>query len=58
MVPVTSLFLAILLSAVAVFLASSVVHMLLPYHKGDFRRVSGEVFLPCHALVLTVLWPE
>lgn len=42
MVPVTSLFLAILLSAVAVFLATAVVHMLLPHHKGDFRRVSSE----------------
>ena len=41
MVPVTS-FLAILPSAVAVFRASSVVHLLLPSHKGDFRRVPSE----------------
>ena len=42
MVPVTSLLLPILVSAVAVFLASSIVHMLLPYHRSDFRRVPSE----------------
>jgi hypothetical protein len=39
MVPVTSLWLPILLSAVVVFVASSVIHMLLPYHRNDVRRL-------------------
>jgi hypothetical protein len=42
MVPLTSLLLPILVSAVAVFLASSIVHMLLPYHRSDFKRVPAE----------------
>ena len=32
----------ILLSAVFVFLASSVLHMVLPIHKGDYKQVPGE----------------
>ena len=39
MVPVTSLWLPILLSAVIVFVVSSIIHMVLPYHKGDYRNV-------------------
>ena len=42
MVPVLSLSIPILLSAAAVFVASSIIHMLLPYHKGDFGRVPSE----------------
>lgn len=42
MVPVTALWLPILLSAVLVFLASSLVHMLTPWHKRDVRGISGE----------------
>ena len=42
MVPVTSLWLPILLSAVLVFVVSSVIHMLTPWHKGDIRGVKGE----------------
>jgi hypothetical protein len=42
MVPVTSLWLPILLSAVFVFVASSIVHMVLGYHRNDFRRFSNE----------------
>jgi hypothetical protein len=45
MTSLPSLWLAILLSAVAVFLVSSVVHMLLPHHRGDFRQVPGEAEL-------------
>ena len=41
-VPVMSLWLPILLSAVFVFVASSVIHMVLPYHKGDFRKMPAE----------------
>jgi hypothetical protein len=37
-----SLWLPILLSAVAVFLASSVIHMLSPWHKGDYPAVPDE----------------
>jgi len=41
-VPVMSLWLPILLSAVFVFVASSIIHMMLPYHKGDYRRMPAE----------------
>jgi len=34
--------LPILLSAVFVFVASSVVHMVLPWHKGDYLQVPEE----------------
>jgi hypothetical protein len=39
MVPVTSLWLPILLSAVVVFAASFVIHMVLPFHRNDLRRL-------------------
>jgi len=42
MVPLMSLWLPILLSAVIVFLVSSVIHMLLGYHASDFAQVPGE----------------
>lgn len=42
MVPVLSLLIPVLLSAVAVFVVSSIIHMLLPYHKGDLGRVPSE----------------
>lgn len=42
MVPVTGLWLPILLSAVIVFIASSILHMVLPYHKSDYRKVPDE----------------
>ncbi|MBE0565412.1 MAG: hypothetical protein IH621_05615 [Krumholzibacteria bacterium] len=42
MVPLMSLWLPILLSAVAVFVASSILHMVLKYHHGDFRKVPDE----------------
>jgi hypothetical protein len=42
MVPITSLALPILLSAVFVFVASSIVHMVLGYHKHDFNKVANE----------------
>ncbi len=42
MVPITSLWLPILLSAVFVFVASSIFHMLLPFHKGDVRKTPRE----------------
>jgi Flp pilus assembly protein TadB len=42
MVPVMSLWLPILLSAVFVFLASSVMHMLFNYHFKDFKKVPDE----------------
>ena len=37
MVPVTSLWLPILVSAVIVFVASSIIHMLLPFHRKDYK---------------------
>lgn len=42
MVPVTSLLLPIVLSSVIVFLASSVMHMVLTYHRGDYRQLPKE----------------
>jgi quinol-cytochrome oxidoreductase complex cytochrome b subunit len=42
MVTVASLWLPILLSAVLVFLASSLIHMMLPYHRSDFSQVPAE----------------
>jgi hypothetical protein len=42
MVPVTSLWLPIILSAVIVFLASSIIHMVLPIHRNDVRRLDQE----------------
>lgn len=42
MVPITSLILPILLSAVAVFIISSIIHMVLGYHKNDFTGLQSE----------------
>jgi hypothetical protein len=42
MVPVAALWLPILLSAVIVFVASSIIHMLLPYHRSDYRQLPDE----------------
>ena len=42
MVPVMSLLIPILLSAVFVFLVSSIIHMMLPYHRSDFKKVPSE----------------
>ncbi len=43
MTGLSALWLPILLSAVAVFLASSVIHMVLTWHKTDFAKVPDEV---------------
>jgi hypothetical protein len=42
MVPIMSLWLPIILSAVIVFLASSLIHMALGYHAADWRRFPRE----------------
>jgi hypothetical protein len=42
MVPLTSLLLPIAVSALFVFIASSVIHMLLPYHRKDFAPLPNE----------------
>ena len=42
MVPLTSLWLPILLSAAVVFVASSIIHMVLSYHRTDFKRLPSE----------------
>ena len=42
MVPVMSLWLPIVLSAVIVFVASSIIHMVLTYHNSDFGRPPKE----------------
>lgn len=42
MVSVISLWLPIFLSAVIVFVASSIMHMVLPYHRNDLRKLPKE----------------
>ncbi len=42
MVPLTTLWLPILLSAVIVFVASSIMHMVLSIHKSDYRKLPEE----------------
>lgn len=42
MIGVTDLLLPALVAAVLVFLASSVIHMLTPWHAGDFNRLPDE----------------
>src|SRR5712692_9132094 len=42
MVPLTDLWLPIMLSAIIVFVASSVMHMLLTYHRSDYRQLPDE----------------
>jgi hypothetical protein len=42
MVPLTALWLPILLSAVIVFVASSIMHMVLPYHRSDYKPLPDE----------------
>jgi hypothetical protein len=42
MVSVTALWLPILVSAVIVFVASSIIHMVLPYHRKDYAKVPME----------------
>ncbi len=42
MIPILSLWLPILLSAVFVFILSSIIHMFLGYHANDFRKLPDE----------------
>jgi hypothetical protein len=42
MVPLAALWLPILASAVIVFVASSIMHMILPYHHSDYRPLPDE----------------
>jgi hypothetical protein len=42
MVALSQLWLPILLSAVIVFVASSLIHMVLGYHKSDYKKMSNE----------------
>ena len=42
MTPLTALWLPILLSAVVVFLVSSLIHMVLPWHKSDYPKIPHE----------------
>jgi hypothetical protein len=42
MTELTALWLPILLSAIIVFVASSLIHMVLPWHKGDFPKMANE----------------
>ena len=42
MVALTALWLPILLSAVIIFVASSIMHMLLPYHRSDYNQLPDE----------------
>ena len=42
MVTVTQLWLPIVLSAVAVLAISSIIHMLLPYHRSEYKKLPNE----------------
>src|SRR5260370_23829695 len=42
MVPLTALWLPVLLAAVIVFFASFIMHMVLPYHRSDYQRLPDE----------------
>ena len=42
MVSIMSLWLPILVAAVLVFVVSSIIHMMLPYHRNDFGKVPSE----------------
>ena len=42
MVSLSALWIPILLSAVVVFIVSSIIHMALPWHKNDYPRIPGE----------------
>jgi len=42
MVSIVSLWLPILLSAAAVFILSSIIHMVLKYHNNDFKALPSE----------------
>jgi hypothetical protein len=42
MISLTALWLPILLSAVIVFVASSLIHMVLPWHKSDYPKMPNE----------------
>src|ERR1700676_5703213 len=42
MTPLSALLLPIALSAVVVFIASSIMHMLLPYHRSDYQQLPDE----------------
>ena len=42
MIAVVDLWLPILLSAVFVFVVSSLIHMVIPIHKGDYKKLPGE----------------
>ena len=42
MTPLSALWLPIVLSAVIIFVASSIMHMLLPYHRGDYEKLPEE----------------
>lgn len=41
-IPITSLWLPILVAGVIVFVVSSIIHMFLPYHRSDFGGVPNE----------------
>ena len=42
MVPLTELWIPIVISAVIVFIASSIIHMVLPYHRSDYTQLPEE----------------
>ena len=42
MTALSQLWLPILISAVAVFVVSSVIHMALPWHRSDFPKMADE----------------
>jgi hypothetical protein len=41
MVSIGSLWMPVVLSAVVVFVASSILHMVLPFHRSDYRKLAA-----------------
>lgn len=41
-IPITTLWLPIVVGAALVFVASSIIHMALPYHRNDYKRLPDE----------------
>ena len=58
MVALLDLWLAILLSAVIVFVASSIIHMVLQIHKGDYSKLPDEEEARIESHVLDGSLPE
>src|SRR5437763_1410507 len=58
MIPLTASWLPILISAVIVFFASFIMHMLLTYHESDYRKLPNEDRVTGARLFLSVFFVQ